>query len=293
MNKYSILAQDVAKEFNGRKILKSISFSIEKGEIFGLLGPSGAGKTTLVKILTGQLAPTAGESQLLGVSVSELDTSIYRRIGMVMDEAGLYERLTCRDNLRLFASLYKVPKRRVYELLERVGLKEAAVRPVKKLSKGMKQRLAFARALLAEPELLFLDEPTSGLDPATAKGIHELIFEARQRGTSVFLTTHNMEEAAKLCDNIALLHEGCILEYGNPADICRKYDHQRQILIRTPDGDQLAVPNDGTGAGLLSDYAREKRIQSIHSTEPTLETVFLELTGRGLYDDADTYLGHK
>lgn len=234
-----IEVKNLTKAFQEKKVLDNITFSIESGEIFGLLGPSGAGKTTLIKILTGQLNPTKGDVGLYmnrsadeaSEKNSQKEKSDYRQMGMVMDEAGLYERLSCWDNLLLFAQLHGVAREKMTELLERVGLEEAVRRPVNKLSKGMKQRLVLARALLHEPEILFLDEPTSGLDPTTAIQIHELILEEKKKGTTIFLTTHNMEEATKLCDNVALLHSGRIVEYGNPKEICRKYNHQNQIVI--------------------------------------------------------------
>lgn len=296
----------LTKTFRQNTVLNDITFSVQCGEILGLLGPSGAGKTTLVKILTGQLAPTQGEVRLHMEAETdvtarlhvEAETDVtarlymaaemgkgkqdYRRIGMVMDEAGLYERLSCWDNLLLFAQLYGVSHQRITELLERVSLQEAVRCPVSKLSKGMRQRLVLARALLHEPEMLFLDEPTSGLDPTTAARIHTLILEEQKKGTTIFLTTHNMEEATKLCDNVALLHKGTIVEYGNPKEVCRRYNHQNQIVILKKDGEWLRLKNDAAAAETLADCLRANLIESIHSTEPNLETVFMELTGRGL-----------
>lgn len=295
---HRIQVTNLTKTFQDHKVLNDITFSVEQGEIFGLLGPSGAGKTTLVKILTGQLETTTGSAELCIAAKDDVQKqksdrwkngqAQYRRIGMVMDEAGLYERLSCRDNLLLFAELYGVSAKRIPELLEKVGLEEATRRPVSKLSKGMKQRLTLARALLHEPEILFLDEPTSGLDPMTADRIHSLILEEKKKGTTVFLTTHNMEEATKLCDNVALLHKGFIVEYGNPREICRKYNHQNKIAILKKDGEVLLLKNDETAAETLAQCARENMIESIHSTEPNLETVFMELTGSGLKEQEET-----
>lgn len=278
---YRIEIKNISKSFGTKKVLKGITCSLRPGEIFGLLGPSGAGKTTLVKILTGRLIPDEGEAKLFQSPTGQLNRSVYRRMGMVMDEPALYERLSCRDNLGLFARLYGVPDIRIRELLEKTGLKEAAKRPVNRLSKGMKQRLSIARALLHQPQLLFLDEPTSGLDPSTAAKIHGLLLEAQQKGATIFLTTHNMEEATKLCHNVALLHQGSIVEYGSPKDICRSYNHQNEIHILKTDGTRVCIKNDGSQAELLAECARENQIAAIHSTEPNLETVFMELTGRG------------
>ena len=206
--KDSILVQHLKMQFQNKTVLQDIDLKISKGEIFGLLGPSGAGKTTLIKILTGQLRQTSGTAQILGANTMELDHTTYTQIGMVLDQAGLYDRLSCYDNLALFAEIYKIPKTQIAKVLEKVDLQKAIKLPVSKLSKGMKQRLVLARAIMHKPKLLFLDEPTSALDPATARYIHELILEEKAKGTTIFLTTHNMEEAAKLCDHVGLLNEG-------------------------------------------------------------------------------------
>jgi ABC-2 type transport system ATP-binding protein len=144
----------------------------------------------------------------------------------------------------------------------------------------MKQRLALARAIMHGPELLFLDEPTSGLDPATATYIHQLILEERAKGTAIFLTTHNMEEATKLCDNVALLNKGEIVEYGCPMEICRKHNNQNKIQILLKSGETFLLQNDASSAEMISNYFKENAVESIHSSEPNLETVFMELTGR-------------
>lgn len=210
-----IFIKNIVKEFGGHRVLKGIGTQIEEGEIFGRLGPSGAGKTTLIKILTGQLVQTEGEAELLGTDTRRLTDREYGRIGMMLDNTGVYERLSCYDNLLLFARIYGLYGEKPREALPRIGLWEAKNRPVQKLSKGMKQRLVLARVMMNEPAILFLDEPTSGLDPANAREIHRLIQKQQEKGTTVFLTTHNMEEAEKLCGHIALLFEGSIVEYGN------------------------------------------------------------------------------
>lgn len=284
---HGIELTDVVQRFGEKEVLKGITLRVESGEIFGLLGPSGAGKTTMIKIVTGQLHPTKGRAVTNGMPAEEMTGTVYRRIGMMMDAPGLYERLSCYDNLKLFARLYQVPEKRILEVLEKVGLSEAAKRPVEKLSKGMKGRLALARAVMNEPDILFLDEPTSGLDPATTRRIHELILEEQAKGTTVFLTTHNMAEAEKLCRHIALLHEGSIIEYGGPKEICRKYNHRKRIRIRLYDGRNMEIGCDRAGcdeetAETIKKYLERGMIETIHSTEPNLETVFVELTGRGL-----------
>lgn len=276
----SIKITNINRKFGDKTVLKDINLTIGKGEILGLLGPSGAGKTTLIKILTGQLTQTGGSAEVLGTDTRELTSAIYTKMGMVLDNTGLYERLSCWDNLELFAQIYRLPRKKIQEILMDVGLLEAEKRPVSKLSKGMRQRLVMARALMHSPKILFLDEPGSALDPSTVKEIHSLIRREQAKGATIFLTTHNMEEAAKLCDYVALLHEGKIVEYGNPEEICRKYNHQNKIKILLKNGDEVTLQNESKAAPKIQELFALEQVESIHSTEPNLETVFLELTGR-------------
>lgn len=268
--------------FGEKQALDDINISVAEGEIFGLLGPSGAGKTTMIKILTGQLAPTAGEASIFGEKVNGIKEEVYERIGMVLDTSGLYSRLTCYDNLKVFAEIHGIDKSIIDWVLEVVQLSDVKKKQVSKLSKGMAQRLVFARAILHDPDLLFLDEPTSGLDPATAQEIHRLIFELRRRGTTIFMTTHNMSEATLLCDHVALLNEGNIAEYGEPEALCRKYDSRRKLHICLKNGEEVELANAPESAEWVSYYIKEGMLESIHSSEPDLATVFIDLTGRKL-----------
>lgn len=272
----------LSKSFGAKTVLKDITCSVEKGEIFGLLGPSGAGKTTLIKILSGQLASSDGTAKLFGSDCGNISKELYLQIGMVMDNSGLYERLNCYDNLLLFTKIFGIDKKQIHEVIKQVELSAAIKIPVKKLSKGMRQRLVLARAIIHKPKLLFLDEPTSGLDPVTAKQIHELLFELRDNGATIFLTTHNMEEASKLCDNIALLDEGIILEYNSPEEICRKYNDENKVTILCKDGKELILLNSNESALQIAECFSQNNVLSIHSSEPNLETVFIKLTGRRL-----------
>ncbi|MDE6386598.1 MAG: ABC transporter ATP-binding protein [Lachnospiraceae bacterium] len=280
----AIEIEGVRHQFGEKEVLKGITLSAEKGEIIGLLGPSGAGKTTLIKIITGQLIPSSGNVRLEGHDMGGASGEVYHEIGMMMDDFGVYERLTCYDNLKLYADIYRVHTGRIREVLEWVGLYEDRKCPAQKLSKGMKGRLMLARAVLHRPRLLFLDEPTSGLDPATTRRIHDLIRQMQQDGTTVFLTTHNMTEAEKLCKHIALLHEGSIVEYGEPKEICRRYNHQNKLRLLLDDGTSVRLPNTRESAEQIKEYLQNERIETMHSTEPDLESVFMELTGRSLQD---------
>jgi ABC-2 type transport system ATP-binding protein len=280
----SIRLDGVRKSFGDHLVLADITVDIEQGEIFGLLGPSGAGKTTLIRIITGQLKADQGKISVMGVDPHHFDGKMYTNFGMVLDNTGLYERLSCYDNLALFAEIYGTDKHRIKDYLRMVGLADAAKTPAGRLSKGMKQRLTLARALLHDPKILFLDEPTSGLDPSSSREIHKLIREECRRGKTVFLTTHNMMEAYELCGHVALLNEGHIVEYGKPDEICRKYNRQNRISIMTKDGRQLEFANGPKDAGKIESLLEADNVKSIHSSEPTLETVFIALTGRG-FDD--------
>jgi len=282
-----IRAKGICKCFAGREVLSGIDLDIGPGKIFGLLGPSGAGKTTLIKIITGQLGFDSGEVMVFGKEVSNLTGTDKKQIGIMMDDHGVYDRLSCADNLKIFADIYGVPYDRIDEALEKVGLKDSAKKPAMKLSKGMRARLQLARVLMISPKILFLDEPTSGLDPMTMKYIHKLIVEQKNRGCTIFLTTHNMEEATVLCDEVALLNEGRIVERGAPDQICRRYNHQKTIRLHLRSGEDIELAHSSGSAHEIEKLLEQGKIETIHSSEPTLETVFIELTGRRFEADEE------
>ena len=215
-----IQMSNIVKRFGSQTVLSDVTFEAFDHEIFGLMGPSGAGKTTIINILTNQLDADGG-SHSTGAEMLET--------GLMLDSDGLFVRLSCIENLNVFAEIYRIPRRKSLEALKSVGLEDAAGKSVNALSRGMRQRLALARAILHEPKVLFLDEPTSGLDPSTARGIHKLIQGLCDNGATVFLTTHNMGEAISLCNHVALLHQGKIVEYGIPAEICERHNSFKTI----------------------------------------------------------------
>ena len=279
-----IQIKDVCKAFDQRQVLNNISLSVEEGEIFGLLGPSGAGKTTLIKMLIGLLSATSGNIAILGKELDKKIDESFPSFGMVLDNDGLYDRLNCYDNLELYARIYSISNRKkvINDLLEKVGLIESSKKSVSNLSKGMRQRLSFARAILHSPKIVFLDEPTSGLDPATTLQINSMMKMLKESGTTIFLTTHNMNEAQKMCDHLALLNEGNIVEEGTPEDICLHHRKKCEVNIEMTNGEKYMVDSHDLLTVLQTVLDTNNKIRSIHSNEPNLEEVFIELTGRDL-----------
>lgn len=277
-----LILSHISKRFKTDLALKDISMALHQGEILGFLGPSGAGKTTTIKIITGQLRQTSGEAKILGTDTANIDASIYEKIGVVSDNSGIYDKMTVWQNLSLFAQIWRVPGTRVEEVLKQVELFEHSKKQAGKLSKGQKQRLVLARAVLHKPRILFLDEPTSGLDPTTAVEIHRMLLELKREGMAIFLTTHNMEEATKLCDNVALLYQGEIVESGSPQELCLKYNHDKRYQILLDNQEEIVLEQTSENIGKIAEWMQKNRIQRIHSCEPTLESVFLKVTGTSL-----------
>ena len=273
---YEIVSmKKVNKKFSGKTALENISFSILKGEIFGFLGPSGSGKTTTINILTGQLAQDSGEAYLLGKAVSELGRTEFSNMGIVSDTSGFYEKMTVYKNLLIHAKIHGVLAIEITNLLQNVGLLEHQNKLASELSTGMRQRMLLARAMINRPHILFLDEPTSGLDPYTSKKIHQLLLELQKQGTTIFLTTHDMEEATLLCNEIVLLNKGILIESGNPKELIAKYTQESLVIITNDVGKQTTVPFKKES---LDKYCLDDTF-SIHSCEPTLSQIFIRLTG--------------
>ena len=272
----------VRKNFKENVALKEVTLDIEEGEIFGLLGPSGAGKTTTIKLMTAQLLPSYGEVILFGKEAFSNKKFLFDNIGILSDNSGIYEKLSVWDNLMLFAEIKNVSKKNISDILESVDMLQEAKKEAGKLSKGMKQRLMIARAILHKPKLLFLDEPTSSLDPGTALEIHRLLRKLNSEGTTIFLTTHNMEEADKLCDRVGFLNQGEIVEIGNPEKLKLKYSSNEIRVILRDKPESIIIKNDGDSGMQIKEWIETRKLLSIHSLEPNLETIFLKLTGREL-----------
>jgi ABC-2 type transport system ATP-binding protein len=225
----AIEAVNLTRNFDGLCAVDHISFSVEPGQVFGFLGPNGAGKTTTIRMLTGQLRPTDGRATVMGCDVVDERQGLKPQIGVVWEYQNLYVRLSAIDNLLFTARLYGVDRRRIGEALEFVGLTTRAKDRLKEYSNGMKQRLLIARALLHGPRVLFLDEPTRGLDPGVARDIRELVTELARAGTTIFLTTHYMEEADRLSDRVAILDRGKIVALDAPAQLKRSLGGQASL----------------------------------------------------------------
>ena len=273
-----IKVHQISKRFGNKTALNQIEFNVDKGEIFGFLGPSGAGKTTLINILTGQLKADEGTTELLGKETKNLAPEDLAHIGLVGDSSGYYEKLSLEKNLIVYAKIYGLPNSRVDEVLEQVGLLDSKKVIAEKLSTGMRQRMFLARALLNKPELLFLDEPTSGLDPMTSQKIHRLLNELKESGTTIFLTTHDMVEATEMCDRISLLNQGDLVEIGTPRDIIQKYNKEKRVKVTFKDHTEKVVPFEELKDQDLT------TVEMMHSMEPTLEEIFIQLTGEKLND---------
>lgn len=278
----TISVKHLSKQFKNQTALKDISFNIQPGEIFGFLGPSGAGKTTTIKILTGQMHPSDGVASVLGVPTEKINEHIYEQVGIVTHNSGLYDKLSVYKNLEIFTKILNVKKSKIEEILKQVGLFKDRKKIAGKLSQGMRQRLILARAVIHNPKVLFLDEPTSGLDPSTQVEIHRLIKSLRDNGTAVFLTTHNMEEAEKLCDHLALLNNGKIVEAGTHREIRLNHNKKKRYKVLLKDGKEFILSQSEETTQKINWWMTDNELVTIHSCEPTLETVFLEVTGRKL-----------
>ncbi|MEW6081066.1 MAG: ABC transporter ATP-binding protein [Bacillota bacterium] len=282
-----IRVQRLTFTYPGSKVpaVDSVDFEIERGRIFGFLGPNGAGKSTVQNIMT-RLLPVQGGAVLYeGKRVEDLGKAFFNRVGVSFEHPNLYERLTGLENLRYYRGLFSGPSLEPERALEMVGLEGAGNKRAGQYSKGMKQRLVFARAIMNRPDFLFLDEPTSGMDPGTARNIKEIIMGQKDRGATVFLTTHNMFVAEELADTVAFLNEGRIVAQDSPRNL--KLAHgQKAVKVEYQVDDKVKAETlfldkdeDRARLGKLVDSGG---VETMHSQEASLEQIFIRLTGRGL-----------
>ncbi len=262
--------------------IRNMSFSIKRGEIFGFLGPSGAGKSTVQKILLGLMKNYRGTVKVMGQEVKNCNGEYYEKIGVGFELPNLYMKLTAIENLEFFNKLYKNSCTNILELLKIVGLESHRHKKVEELSKGMKMRLNFCRALLNDPELLFLDEPTSGLDPNNSKVIEDIILKKKHEGKTIILTTHNMSIAEKICDRVAFVVDGEIKLIDSPRTLKLKYG-DKKIRVEYKERDILQKDFNLKCLGENKEFLHiinDKKVEKIYTLEASLEEIFREVTGR-------------
>ena len=293
----TISARALRKSYGQVKAVDGVSFEVQPGEFYGILGPNGAGKTTTLEMAEGLRQPDSGEVTVLGVPAWPRNQKLLKRIGVQLQASSFFERLSAREQLQTFASLYGLPTGRADEMLGVVGLEEQAGIRTEKLSGGQAQRLSIACALVHDPELLFLDEPTGALDPQARRNLWDLLRQINAEGRTVVLTTHHMDEAETLCDRVAIMDHGKILEEGPPAALVRRLDQPLRISVEsglvaadaaramagpdsvTDDGVSLTIATHDPGA-VLAGLAEQHALTGLRVQGATLEDVFLNLTGR-------------
>ena len=293
----AIVAKDIRKSYGDTRAVDGVSFEVEVGEFFGILGPNGAGKTTTLEIVEGLRRPDSGEVSLLGWPPWPRNPALLPQIGVQLQKSSFFERLTAREQIRTFAALYRVPNRTADEMLEAFGLAEKADTRTEQLSGGQAQRLSIACALVHGPDVVFLDEPTAGLDPQARRNLWDLLREINAQGRTVVLTTHYLDEAEVLCDRVAIMDHGQILQSGPPASLVRELGSVTRIAIEAgtlafseaqrlfPDAtvsdDEVSLTiTTSDPAAVLAELARRNALHGVTVRGATLEDVFLSLTGR-------------
>ncbi len=286
MAEQAISAEGLTYRYGKLVAVDHISFSVAEGEIMGFLGPNGAGKSTTVKMLTGQLVPGEGKATLFGRDITKNLEKVQGEIGVSFEVTNLYEAMSAEENLKLFARLFGVQSFDATALLKRVGLGGREKDRVETYSKGMKQRLMVARSLVNRPRLLFLDEPTEGLDPASAESIRNIIREERDRGATVFLTTHDMLEADRLSDRVAFINQGKIVALDTPRNLKQQYGKRALKAEVASEGNRLEnreiILDRPETAGDIENLFSKEKVVTVHSEEASLEDIFIRITGRGL-----------
>lgn len=270
---------------DGKMAVKNISFEIQDGETFGFLGPSGAGKSTTQGVLTGLLKLQDGEVTVAGYDMKKVENERFNKIGVSFEQSNVYSKLTAYENLKYYADLFDVPTKDPHELIKLVGLEDRENDRAGDFSKGMKHRLTFARSMINNPEIWFLDEPTTGLDPSIAAVIKDIIKEEKAKGTTIFLTTHNMYIADELCDRVAFIIDGEIKLIDTPKNLKQLYGQKLIEVEYTKDDKNITETLktiDDVDRKKLATIITSYDIVSMHSKEATLEEIFIQVTGRGL-----------
>lgn len=279
-----ITVKNLSFSYGKKPFITNMNFSVSKGEIFGFLGPSGAGKSTLQKILIGMIQTYQGSAIVNGTECKQRTNGFYEYVGVDFEFSTMYEKLTARENLQFFSSLYEKSPRSIDELLHMVGLENDAGKRVADYSKGMKARLNFIKSLLHDPLLLCLDEPTGGLDPTNSRIMKNIILAEKAKGKTILLTTHNMQDATELCDRVAFIVNGQICALDSPHNLIMSKGAANVAYTWIENGERTAsCPLDSLSRDeRLKVLIAENRLQSIHSSEPTLNDIFMDITGRTL-----------
>lgn len=293
----AIRVRDLTKVYGEVRAVDGVDLDVADGEFVGVLGPNGAGKTTLLEVVEGLRRPDSGTVEVLGEQVWPRNAAVLPRIGVQLQASAFFERLTAREQIRTFAALYDVSPARADDWLERVGLAEKASARVEDLSGGQAQRLSIACALVHDPELVFLDEPTASLDPQARRNLWDLLAGINEAGRTVVLTTHYMDEAEVLCDRVAVMDSGRVLQVGSPAELVRHLDAPARIIVAPGQLDEagargiagteaVEVGPDGTvlttrhPADVVARLGELGALDGVRVQTGTLEDVFLALTGR-------------
>jgi ABC-2 type transport system ATP-binding protein len=293
----AIEAVDLVKRYGELRAVDGVSFSVRRGEFFGILGPNGAGKTTTLEMLEGLRRPDAGTVRLLGQNPWPRNPALLPRMGVQLQASAFFDKLSAREQLQTFGALYGVSGRRVDEMLELVGLTDVAATREDRLSGGQRQRLSIACALVHDPELVFFDEPTAALDPQARRNLWDVLREVRSRGTTIVYTTHYLDEAEQLCDRVAILDAGRVLALDTPAALVRGLQADTRVALpagalaeadaralpgvdHVQGGNQELVMTTRSPAVLVQALAERDRLDGVSVRTATLEDVFLHLTGR-------------
>ncbi len=280
----AIEVRDLHVAYGELLAVRGIDFSVDPGEVLGFVGPNGAGKSTTLKVLTGLLRPKSGTAQVLGLDVTKQRAAMQARIGVCFEEKNLYLDMSAAENLRFHAKLFGIRRLDPGVLLQKVGLADRGRDRVETFSKGMRQRLMLARALVNEPDVLILDEPTDGLDPVSSRSVRAIIRQEAARGAAVLLTTHDMAEADELSDRVAFINEGRLYALDTPEALKLEHGKRTVTVRRRVEGQVLEehIELDGDAGDRLRALVGEPGLLTVHTEEASLEDVFVQMTGRGL-----------
>jgi ABC-2 type transport system ATP-binding protein len=274
----AVIVNNLSKMFNSFNAVKELSFHINEGQCVGLLGTNGAGKSTTIKTIIGQLKPTSGHVEVFGVNPTTSPKEAHQFIGYIPDNQTIYEDITVKQNIDVFRKIHGLDPARTDEIIEQIELSEKINTKVKDLSKGLRQRVLIARALIHNPKLILLDEPTTGLDPSSANSIYQLLEKLKKEGSSILLTTHLMNDVERLCDHVVFLDKGQKVEEGSPGELKDRYRNQEvEIKVKTSDGQKLTTTTIKDLKEEINNISSSDQLYSVNTHEPRLEEIFMSI----------------